>query len=129
MAAYDSSKDKSLYEGNEATIGKQKYRLSVYQYEKGQPKLAIEHHSFRPDGSSSWRLISGRIPSEVVALLINELPKVLPHLGLLSAPTETEEEEVTSTHESEKQVVAASVLQQETTNTKKRMSIKGVTHK
>ena len=131
MAAYDSSKDKVLFEGTAEAVGRNRYRIAVYQYEKGQPKLAIENETLRADGSVTWRLITGRIPSEVVSLIITELPKALPHLGLIS--TKAQEEE-TAVEEVEEEVavpapVAASALQQEVAGPKKRMSIKGVVQK
>jgi len=131
MAAYDSSKDKVLFEGTATTVVKNRYRIAVYQYEKGQPKLAIENETLRADGSVSWRLIAGRIPSEVVGLLITELPQALPYLGLAKQKAEEAEEK---NNEAEEEVevpapVAASALQQEVAGPKKRMSIKGVTAK
>lgn len=132
MAAYDSSKDKVLFEGTAETVGRNRYRIAVYQYEKGQPKLAIESETLRADGTVAWRLITGRIPSEVVSLIITELPKALPYLGLVAQKAQEEEEGTVEEVEEEVAVpapVAASALQQQVAGSKKRMSIKGVVQK
>lgn len=89
MAQYDNKLDVHLDTVAETTIGKNKHRISIYRYNGGAAKVAVEIIFTKSDGTTQSRLVTGRWSKELISFVADNATATLEALEKHTASTPT----------------------------------------